>query len=742
MFALLALSLVLSDQGSLERDPYGVPIIKAPTAAAAWRTVGRAVAEDRLWQLELSRRGARGKLAAVLGKSYVAADKEVLGAAYTDDELQAQVDAMPEVARTAFAEYAAGINETIALRIDEARLPSGYAEHGFAPEPWTPIDSAAIAVRMARLFGTGGAGELRNQAMLAYLSTQPAKDQALDVFDDFAWRNDPESIPTVTPGDDPLAANPWPFPTWDRATTQKHLARLPQPSLLELLPAIRAADYEESDLVAQDLATPFKAGSYAIVVGKERSVTGYPLLLTAPQMGHTTPSIIYEVAIDSPELQVAGLTVPGIPAVMIGTTPRLAWGLTSGVADMEDVFVAEATEGGYRYGDRTLPVSEHRFQLEVKGEAPQEVVQKRTHVGPVLLQTRGGDIYTLRSSFRGEELAGFGSIYAMYHAATAEDVRSWVDQVAVTFNLFFATVGGEVGYFYTGKVPVRAAEIDPRLPTPLDPKTDWRGFIPHERMPHVVNPKSGLLANWNNKPAAWWPNGDTPVWGKLFRNQVLLESLPAGKLDRQDLEMAAWSIARKESWSNSAFWPDMRQALDEADMTPLEADAWRYLRGYDGWRMDGSVPAQLYIATLEEFRALLFQPHVGTFVNPSFFAQAVQPSLVWQAMMGRTQFDYLQGKTRWELMREAFPLAVAKLAKERGPNPGDWGVRAGRIRTPVGEVLYGDRGTFIMTAELRPGVVARSVASPGVAESGPHSADQVPLLAAWGYKPVYRWAGP
>jgi penicillin G amidase len=185
---MLSLALALLQTGPIVvRDDYGVPMVRAAGWDDAFRGLGRAVAEDRLWQMETSRRTASGRMAEIVGPAGLPADQETRQSGYTQAELQGMFDALPDNARAAFTAYAEGVNDTIRARTQAGTLPKGYAESGLAPEPWSVLDSCAIGVMMGRLFGTGGAGELRNLALATYLQSQPCKPRFLDVFDDLGW---------------------------------------------------------------------------------------------------------------------------------------------------------------------------------------------------------------------------------------------------------------------------------------------------------------------------------------------------------------------------------------------------------------------------------------------------------------------------------------------------------------------------------------------------------------------------
>lgn len=725
-----ALAILLFAQpaiNTVRRDSYGVPDVIASDEKNLFRLQGFAVAEDRLWQMELSRRIARGKMAEVMGASGLSSDKEYARLGYTDSELAAMLSRQSKSCISAFESFAAGVNEYISRAKAANSLPSGYAENGFTPSPWTIQDSVAICVQMARLFGGGGAGELRNYALYLYLLGQPCKDRVLDVIDDLAWLQDPKSIPTVDPADDPLAKSHLEMPIPTRAQTQAQIAALPKASALELLPAIRLASNDETKAIAMKSNTIHKVGSYAIVVGKNRSATGYPLLLSGPQMGHSSPSVVHQIRLDCPTYRAEGLSVPGIPGVLVGATPKAAWALTSGVADNTDIFYFPSDGKTFEFEGKKEDFETESFKIAVKGGDTQTVVQKRTQWGPVILESAGGKcVYVQRSTLALHELDGFDAIM---HLVRDFDVHA-IDQFATvappSFNLFYATKSGEIGYQYCGWVPNRKAGIDPRFPVMASKQSDWNGIISAEKMPHVRNPQSGLLVNWNNKPAIWWANSDTPVWGELFRNQTLLDQLSKQRLAEHDLERAIWAAARLDEVTLSAFLPFAK--------TDVEAKTLGYgeLCAFDGWKLDGSISAGVYSAFVDALREEVFYPSTGNFLSAANARQILQATPMLRALRGETIYDYLRGRSRAEVVRNAFGKAMAKL----GPDPTNWRYKAGGIRVPdQAPIPYSNRGTYIQILELRAdGILGRNVASPGVSESGPHAFDQVPLARSWMYR--------
>lgn len=730
MLSLLAAVSLL--QPTFERDPFGVPNIKAATEAEGFFQAGYAVAEDRLWQMENSRRLARGTMAEVFGSSFVGSDREVLLSGYTDAELEAQIDRAGPRVRRAFEEYARGVNLYIADAKAKGTLPPGYKDNGFNPEPWTSLDSAAIGVRMLQLFGRGGAGEIRNWALYQYLQgRENLKGKALDVMNDFAWFNDSRSIPTVSPSDDRTTKPAFHLPT--RAESEAHLAGLPKVGLLELLPGVRLASNEQSTLVAESVSAPYKFGSYAILVSKKRSATGVPLLLSGPQMGHRQPSVVHEMSIETPTYTAVGMDIPGVPGIVVGHTKHVAWGLTSGVADTDDIYFSKLEgESGYRFGDKVIPLESIDRTIRVKGAGEQRVTQLRTQFGPVVIKSSNGYLFSRRSSYRGKELdfykLGFGIVDATNLESALESSRG----VPMNFNLFVADQE-KIGYRYVGAIPIRAKGADPRFPTPGEPRFDWQGMVPYENMPSVVEPSSGLLANWNNKPASWWPNFDTPAWGSIFRNETLLHSIPSGRLGTQDLERAIWNIARMDS-DAKAFLPIVRRALSQPLADAGQEAVRQLIVGHDGSAFQGSGSARAWTVFFDALREEIFLGTTGNFISMDNFRLAAQPSVMLAALEGRTKVKYLAGKTVASVIEAALLKAAGRLyANSQTVN--DWSFAPGGIEVKgQPSIPYSNRGTMIQIVELFATPRGRNIVSPGVAESGPHSQDQVPLARAWLYK--------
>lgn len=731
--AFVALVSIAVPSGEIVRSEFGIPHVFSSSLEGAFFFAGYADAEDRMWQMELSRRSARGKLAQILGTRSVASDTDAIRFGYTDAEYKAQYDKLGTRSKTMLDSYARGVNAFI----EKGSLPTQFADR--KPDPWTPTDSLAIGVNLARLFGRGGAGEIRNLLLFTYLKDKVGKD-ALSAVNDIAWFNDLRAITTCSKKDDVLKSSPFLLPT--AAESEAHVASLPKANLIELLPGIRIAELSEMKEMSAQLALPNKTGSYAMVVSPTKSAIGVPILLSAPQMGFQTPSIIRQISIDCPEYQAVGMSLPGVPGVLIGHSPNIAWGMTSGVADTDDIFFVklnpkDSSEYEFKGAWKKFEIAE--TPIEVKGAASVMGRREMSEYGPVVIKSVGtGVAYVRKSSLWMKETEAIEHVSELPNCRTIGDVKELAGKLNVSFNLFAATNKGDIGWFFCGAVPIRAKGVDYRFPTPADGKHDWQGMVPPNRMPFAINPSSGYLTNWNNKPVDWWPNMDTPVWGSIFRNEILDETLRRNELfSAQDFEALARRLATNKS--EPKHFVSQLTPCSTSNLSSNEIKAKKYL---DNWKYDffeGSVAPTIYDAFFASLQDEVCIPKLGNFLSPDNLKLVAQATFIDNALNKRTKIDYLAGRTKETVLLSAFSKAIAKLVAQRGPDVSTWRYRAGRIAfSGMQPVLYGDRGTYIQIVELWTDPRGRFIAPPGVSENSNSAnfSDQRDLANNWSFIPM------
>ncbi len=523
---------------TITRDSYGVPHIHGRTLDGMWLGAGYAQAEDRLVQLELVRRNSEGTLAQVFGPSELSTDEDNRQQFYTVPEMRAQLRSTPRWLRRLLRDYSAGINAFIATAYgspaaEDAQVPYEFWLAGkllglsgpYKPQPWKPVDTIAIGDMLAREFGGGGGNELSNLTLLQYLEAKyPSSAHA--IFNDLRWINDPTAPTTVPAG----AAN---LPRPPSLTAAQRALGYVTPADARAgawaLQGIKARRQARGQL----LRVPWRDGSNAFVVAPWRSASGNALLWGAPQEGFGSPSIDVEQYISGPGYDAGGMTIPGVPVILIGQNRDIAFTTTSEELVDQQIYAEKVdfstNPPRYLFRGHWIPMQVIHESIPVAGQAPVDYVIYRTVHGPVFqLDKAGGVAFSMRfASWKKEQgtVVGFAEQGGDHNLA---QYRRSISKVITLHNFFYADRRGNIAYFGAGLVPIlpRCAACDPRLPHPGDGSQEWRGFVPFSQMPHSINPRQGFLVNWNTKPDAkhyYQQNGGDEYWGTIFRSDRIAQ---------------------------------------------------------------------------------------------------------------------------------------------------------------------------------------------------------------------------
>ncbi|MFQ5862138.1 MAG: penicillin acylase family protein [Candidatus Brocadiales bacterium] len=522
------------------RDGFGVPHILADSSEALFETFGYVVAQDRLAQLEISRRQARGRLAEVVGADALTSDIVARREGYTEEELAEQYNALRAETRVLVEAYTRGVNRWMTeVKSDrDKKLPRELWELGVKnPEPWSVYDSLAIGIAVARRFGQRGGNELKNLEELEKLGK--------DEFEKRYPLNDPSSPTTISFNDfndrylnhffgclcksHPNILCRSECVAWQLAATfpceqarTLHRMTIMQSFLAFSSNCLHGFLLADEHRGAESLFTalpglPEKLGSYAVVVSSDRSASGRAMLLGCPQMGSKGPQPGYEVDLHGGGFDVAGMAFPGVPAVLIGYNKNIAWTVTSGVSDSVDIFVEELNpknpkEYKFKGEWRGFESKEEVFVVKGAAENVTENICRSVH-GPVFLIDESKNLaYSTKRTFWGGEPKSFESFIWVDRASSIDGFAEAVNTITLSFNLFCAASDGQIGFWHVGKYRVPAPGVDPRLPASGTGQEEWRGFVSRHKLPHSVNPPEGLIVNWNNKPSKDWDNGDNMPW--------------------------------------------------------------------------------------------------------------------------------------------------------------------------------------------------------------------------------------
>jgi acyl-homoserine lactone acylase PvdQ len=544
------------------RDEFGVAHVNGKTEADVAYGAGWVTAADRGLLLQLIRGPARVAALDVPGLDPLAlalAGKTFVPSSQAEAFLANQIDAVrslrsvgPKILTLVNA-YAAGIN-------------GYYRARGIPAAPFTANDVVASAALIAARFGTNGGQEAQNSMLLDALAERLGETDARSVFADLREANNPESAVSVTR----------PFPQQNPAG-----------------PALGSVVLDDGSFTGAPLAVP-EFASNALLVGAKRSETGHPLFVAGPQVGYFFPEFFAEMELTGAGFDVRGAVFPGVPLVLVGRGPDFAWSATSSQADNLDLFVETLCDDDHHYLYRGQCEPMRRFvvgTLKAQGEPDQEVSYHETTHGPVVgYATVGGKrvAVSLQRSTRGRELLSTKAFYDLNTARvdSAKDFLSTMNAVEFSFNWFYAD-DRDIALFSSGRLPLRAPGTDPALPTAGTGDFDWRGFLPFAGHAQGVNPSSGAILNWNNRPAPNVGAADSNFsYGSVHRVDLLRAAVAARRKHTLATLTGAMNQAATQDLRVVRVWPVIKAVLQTGPAPSARAEAAAGL--LDGWRANGS----------------------------------------------------------------------------------------------------------------------------------------------------------
>ena len=753
-------SVVLEVDGYLaeiQRDGFGIPHIFAPTDRSLFVAYGYAVAEDRLWQLELNRRAARGRLAQIFGPSVLDADRAARTLGYTDDELDEQFGHLTPNAQEIFLAYRDGINrylEDIVLPDPLRKLPFEFHLLGFAPSAWDVRDSVAFGIFMTRRFGEIGGRELRNAEVLAALIERHGEAEGYAIFNDLRWVDDPDAPVTVPPE--------------KHARQAAEIRATPQP---EQRPALSQLSYELDQARAQEiwerLGVVTKLGSYAWVISPDKSAEGAAMLYGGPQMGYSAPEVLHEVQLTGGNgFNVMGMAFAGVPAILIGRNDEIAWTSTTATGDNVDTYLETLCGPAAYVFQGTCRSMESRVEtIEILGSEPESLTVLRTVHGPVIASA-ADFVATQKGAHWQRETESFLAFLDFDVARGLSEFEAAIPSIVTSHNFLYADRRGNIAYWQAGQVPIRPEGFDPRLPFPGDGSAEWPGGnLP---VPVSINPAQGHLTNWNNKPQLGYPNADSQILGKQFRVVDLQEDLAGRTIAFADMEAIPKDIARFGSLGRESRYlePYLLEALAAIPpQHPLAPRAMEILAGWDGNQIEDAVESTsiqtgevIFSRWLAGMIVSTFEPALGIDLARSEASSNMLLHVLDDALGSGSGVppsrDYFEGRDPHAAMSAAFDQALESLRSELGDDPRHWTPQ--RPTTTFQHPLVGtvasiptsNRSTYAQIVQLgSAGICSENIFTLGQSgfirlvppdhfELDDHFLDQLPLYRGFEYKPM------
>ena len=451
----------LQKPSQIIRDHYGITFIKAENLTDGYRALGYAHAQDRLWQMELMRRSGAGRLSEIFGSRTLAIDRFIrtLGLRKTAERSMASLS--PEV-MSGLVAYAEGVNAY--LTTHKSSLPREFFFLGVDPEHWEPLDSLVWQKLMALSLSQNW----RTEALRAQFREQLSISD-MQLFLPIASHDLPAKLSALTSD----------FDRWDAL-------RKSFPSFLQ--------NYGASNVWA---------------VSGNKSTTGKPLLANDPHLGLELPILWYLARIDTPEVSLAGATVPGVPFHILGHNNYIAWGFTSSGADVEDLIIEHLDRNNpdnYMTEHGSLPFQNRKETIHVRNAPDDILVVRESRHGPIISNLINSipvvdknEVAALQSTVLTDKDQTAEGLYRLNKARNATGINEALDLfTAPVQNVLFADVSGAIELRMAGLIPLRSSSD--QGPLPIDgSQADrrWKNFIVPKDMPRFSNPSSGFLSNAN-----------------------------------------------------------------------------------------------------------------------------------------------------------------------------------------------------------------------------------------------------
>ncbi|MDX6688062.1 MAG: hypothetical protein QOF86_4190 [Baekduia sp.] len=553
----------------IKRDPYGVPHIYSDTDAGAIFGAGYVVAIDQALLLNQARYNG---VAGLIDLPGVPAINLVLGLYSYKPSAKVIAQATELQNKSIEAQGTQGRQLLNDMDTYLAGINTRMAESQPTAPKFTRTDLYAANAIKSQFLGQGGGQEIANANFLASLRAKLGKKTGDAAFEDLRARNDPEA--TVT------TSKSYPNQTSVSVSNPAGVVGLKKGSFKNSfvpLPGAKAASATAASTGQRQLA------SNIMVVSGQHSATGKPLFVGGPQIGYNYPGLTLEMQIKSPSINVRGATSAPFPGYMlIGRGADYAWSLTSAGADIIDTYAEKLCGGSkikYSYKGKCLTMERvDAGTIEKNGKTTKAVFYRTVH-GPVVGYAKDDKtgkqiaLSTKRSSY-GRDAVDllFNQQMTFGRVHSAKDFVNAAKKTPQTFNSFYGSAT-ESAFYTSGAIPVRAKGVNGDLPVDGSGKYEWKGELAAPKHPQVINPTSGYIVNWNNKPAANFPAGDDRFGneGGIQRVDLLRGELARNPKATLANVLGAANAAATEDVRIVELWPTLKAMLAKGKAPSAQA---------------------------------------------------------------------------------------------------------------------------------------------------------------------------
>lgn len=624
---------ILDQDVTVTRDEKGVPHIFAKTDADLYRAQGYVQAQDRLFQMDLARRQASGRLSEIIGEATINTDKHFRTFSLRD-AAEKSLAAYDDESKQVLEWYAEGVNAFIAQAKESNTLSYEFALLGYEPEEWTVVDSLTIGKYMA--YDLGG-----------------------------NWNT--------------LAFRHWALQNFDEEKAKELFIKYPENASAIIEANIQNPVAVAGQFSAEMLPNEFN-GSNNWVVSGDKTKSGTPILADDPHLGLSTPSIWYQMHLQSPQQNVSGVIFAGIPGIILGHNDEIAWGVTNVGPDVQDLYIEIPNPDNptqFRYDGKWEQAEVRDESIKVKDGETVDFEVVVTRHGPIMTDLAFKDTEpTAQFSMQWTALqptAELRAVLGFNKAKTWSDFeKALEDFKAPAQNFVFASKDGTIAYKANGQIPIRK-QGEGQLPVPGDSSDyGWEGFIPWDELPTLVNPKEGFIATANNQVIGEdYPYHITDFWAQPYRFERIKEVLEANDAitveDMMALQMDQHNLYARE------FLPDLLTSLKEKDQDGKYAEIMAMLEKWDMVDAKESGAPLVFHTLMIKLQEVLFKDQMPEDMYGIMYGKFnITDQLLRTAYSGEKSIWIEEQGGIDETIYKAFELTIAQLEDQFGKNSSKW----------------------------------------------------------------------
>ena len=634
----------ISEDIDLIRDEHGVVHIEADSQTDAYFALGLAHAQDRLWQMHLARMQIAGRLTEIYGQLAFNSDLRMRTMGYAEKFAEAY-DALDSNEKTLLTAYVNGINSY--LNSDNFVLPPEFTLTFSEPEPWQIKHSFYVLFALWPTLSGNASAELNYARLKNTLGEEVAQTLAR------------------------------PFPIGGHVALKRE----------DLIKAMGTEVFQNTSTSAnKDIQSlsPGRGHSNNRIVSGDKTESGAAMLANDPHLGLTTPGIWYLARLSFGNQTLRGVSLPGLPGIVIGRNNHISWGFTTMAADHEDVYIETLnkknpqqylTPDGWKNFQTRQEVFKVRFAEDIT-----RTIQTSRH-GPVLPEEllpngsqESGTVLAVSSTVHHKVDRSMTFAHRMAIAENLDDV-----QAAVPFysfpphNMVVADSSGEIGYFMVGEIPVRNQNHQSNGAFPVDGSVsdnDWLGLVPFEQRPRVRNPVDGQIITANGRITPDdYPHNITSNWPDPGRAQRIEEQMAL--VEKHNLA----SFRHMQLDLGSVKTPSLITILNQAKPTrEIDKRALTLVRAWDGVYSDKAPQPAIYAAWTMALSDYIYADELGELFEDY---RGRRHQLIIDAFAGQVK-DWCDDK-RSKIVEDcrhwlvpSLTTAMDGLTKEYGDEIEDW----------------------------------------------------------------------